>query len=71
MPGPAKSCRWNTTAVGRVPARQLPVKMCDAFPDVAEEVKAQVAQRLWGAPAPYPLTDEGMASEDEEAYHTK
>ena len=44
--------------------------MRDAFQDVAEEVRAKVAQHLWGASALYTLTDEGKASEDEEVSHT-
>ena len=39
------------------------------LPDMADVVKAQVAQRLWGAPAPYHLTDEDTASEDEGTAH--
>ena len=34
----------------------------DACPDVTENVRAQVAQCLREAPAPYPLTDEGPSS---------
>ena len=46
------------------PARQIPAEL-DAYPDVTEEVRAQVAQHLRGAPAQYPLTDEELAPGDE------
>ena len=60
----------NQAAAGRVPARPVPAEMCDTFLDVAKEVRTKVVQHLQGASTPYPLTDQGPASEDEEASHT-
>ena len=44
----------SQTAVSHASARQTLVELCDAYPDVAEEVRAQVAQSILRATASYP-----------------
>ena len=45
----------SEAATSHPPARETLAEL-DAYPDVTEEVGVQVAQHLWGAPAPHPLT---------------
>ena len=61
----------SPAAASSHPARQTPAKL-HTYPYVCKEVRARVlvTQHLWRAPAPYSLTDEEPASEEEKACHT-